>query len=183
MTTLAVVLAAGAGSRFGGGKLNADFRGRPLLTWALEAAVAAGLDETAVVTGSEDVLALVPDGVTVLANAAWADGQATSLHTAVRHAERAGHDAVVVGLGDSPLVGAEAWRSVAAGTGPVVTAEYDGRRSPPVRLAREVWPLLPARGDEGARALMRQRPDLVTAVPCAGDPLDVDTRGDRERWS
>lgn len=181
MTTLGVVLAAGAGSRFGGPKLLADFRGRPLVAWAVDAALDAGLDEVAVVTGGQELP--LPEGVTELPNPRWAEGQATSLRVAVAHASAAGHDALLVGLGDSPLVGADAWRAVASAEGPVVTAEYDGERRPPVRLAREVWPLLPADGDEGARALMRARPDLVTAVPCAGNPVDVDTQGDLERWS
>jgi len=183
VTVLAAVLAAGDGSRFGGPKLRAPLRGRPLVAWALEAALAAGFDETVVVTGGEDLSAVVPAGVTVLDNPDWADGQATSLQVAVRHADARGHDVVVVGLGDSPMVPAEAWRAVAAVDAPVVTAEFDGARRPPVRLAREVWALLPTAGDEGARVLLQGRPDLVTAVPCAGDPRDVDTEGDLEQWS
>ncbi len=183
MTTLAAVLAAGDGSRFGGPKLRAGLRGRPLVTWALEAALAAGLDETVVITGGEDLRDVVPAGVTILDNPHWADGQATSVQVAVHHAAARGHDAVVIGLGDSPMVPAEAWRAVAGVDAPIVTAEFDGARRPPVRLAREVWPLLPTDGDEGARVLLQGRPDLVSAVPCAGDPRDVDTEGDLEQWS
>jgi CTP:molybdopterin cytidylyltransferase MocA len=183
VTTLGIVLAAGAGRRFGGGKLSTEVDGRALVRWSVDAALGAGLDEVAVVTGAEDVAALLPAGVTVLANPRWNEGQATSLQVAVAHADAQGHDAVVVGLGDSPFVGEEAWRRVAAADGPIVSAEFDGRRRPPVRLAREVWALLPTSGDEGARALMRDRPDLVSAVPCAGDPADVDTREDVGRWS
>ncbi len=183
MTTLAAVLAAGDGSRFGGPKLLAPFRGRPLVAWAIAAAVDADLDETVVVTGGQDLTEVVPCGVRALPNPRWAEGQATSLQVAVGWADRHGHDALVVGLGDSPLVVADAWRAVAASTAPLAMADYGGRRRPPVRLARAVWALLPEAGDEGARALVRDRPDLVTAVPCAGDPLDVDTEGDLERWS
>jgi CTP:molybdopterin cytidylyltransferase MocA len=183
VTILAAVLAAGDGSRFGGPKLRVDLRGRPLVRWALDAALEAGLDETVVVTGGEDLSEVVPPGITVLDNPDWAEGQATSVQVAVRHADANGHAAVVIGLGDSPMVPAEAWRAVAAVDGPIVTAEFDGARRPPVRLAREVWALLPGDGDEGARVLLAERPDLVTAVPCAGDPRDVDTEGDLERWS
>ena len=77
----AVVLAAGGGSRFAGdgSKLRTDFRGRPLVTWAIDAARAAGLAETIVVTGAIDLDDLVPAGVTVLVNERWADGMAGSL--------------------------------------------------------------------------------------------------------
>jgi CTP:molybdopterin cytidylyltransferase MocA len=150
----------------------------------VDAAQAAGLDETVVVTGAVDLGAVLPAGVRHLRNEAWASGQASSLLAAVGWAEAEGHDAVVIGLGDQPLVTAVAWRAVAsAADRPVTAATYDGARRHPVRLAAEVWPLLPASGDEGARALMRSRPDLVGEVACEGNPADLDTVEDLSRWS
>ncbi len=180
MTTAAVVLAAGGGTRFGGDghKLLASFRGRPLVAWALEAASV--LDELIVVTGAVELD--LPAGARQVRNPRWAEGQATSLAAAVDAA--AGHDAVVVGLGDQPLIPAEAWRLVAAATAtPIAVATYGGQRRNPVRFAAEVWPLLPRHGDEGARSLLRDRPELVTAVACPGDPADMDTREDLATWS
>jgi len=183
MTTAAVLLAAGGGTRFRGEahKLLTVLRGRPVYEHALAAAQAAGLDEVVVVVGA--VPLVLPAGVTVLRNDRWADGQATSVHTAVEHAAGAGHDAVVVGLADQPFIAPEAWRAVADADGPIVVATYDGRRGNPVRSHRDVWPLLAVDGDEGARTLMRSRPELVREVACPGDPADIDTVEDLQRWN
>jgi CTP:molybdopterin cytidylyltransferase MocA len=185
MTVAAVVLAAGAGTRFGGSghKLLAEFRGRPLVWWALAAAAAAHLDEVAVIVGAVDLGAAVPEGVTVIENPDWASGQASSLQTAASWAMAGQHEAVVVGLGDQPLVPAAAWAAVAASPSPVAVATFDGERRPPVRLARSVWSLLPTEGDEGARVLMKRRPELVREVACEGEPVDIDNEEDLSRWS
>jgi molybdenum cofactor cytidylyltransferase len=166
-------------------KLLAPFRGRPLAAWAIGAALAAGLDGVVVVTGAADLLGLVAeldDAVAVVVNDRWGSGQATSLRAGVDWCAANGRVAAVVGLADQPLVPAAAWRTVAlAGHMPVVTATYGGRRSPPVRLDRAIWPMVASQGDEGARELMRRRPDLVGEVACEGDPADVDTVEDLQR--
>jgi CTP:molybdopterin cytidylyltransferase MocA len=185
----AVVLAAGGGSRFAGPehKLLVPFRGRPVVTWAAESAVAAAIGPTIVVTGAVALGGLLPSGVVVVDNPHWAEGQATSLAAAVDWAEDEGMDAIVVGLGDQPLVPPGAWRAVARAAvdarHPIVVASYGGMRGNPVRLGRTVWPRLPRSGDEGARAVMRERPDLVAEVPCDGEAVDIDTREDLLRWS
>jgi CTP:molybdopterin cytidylyltransferase MocA len=186
VSTAAVVLAAGGGSRFAGptSKLVAPFRGRPLWCWSVAAATDADFADVVVVTGAVDLTADMPPHVHEVHNARWATGQASSLHAAWTWAEQRGHDAVVIGLADQPLVGPDAWRAVGESTAtPIAVASFDGDRRPPVRLAASVWALLPEDGDEGARALMRERPELVTAVPCTGQPIDIDTVEDLRRWS
>ena len=180
-TPLGLVLAGGGSRRFGEGdaKLRATFRGRPLVCWAVDAARRA-LDEVVVVAGAVDLRSELGPEVEVVRHPDWSDGLASSLRCGLDEADRRGHDTVVVGLADQPLVPAEAWARVAARDSPVATATYGGRPNPPVRLARSVWDLLPMRGEVGARELIRRRPDLVEEVPCPGRPDDVDTRTDLE---
>jgi CTP:molybdopterin cytidylyltransferase MocA len=190
MTTAGVVLAAGAGSRFAasGGdrpKPLADLGGMALVDRALAVVGAAGFDEVVLVDGSTDLSDRAASGVVVLHNDDWADGIATSLQVAVAHAAERGHEAIVVGLADQPGVTVAAWRAVAAAPTepPIAVATYGGRRANPVRLGAPIWHLLPTTGDEGARSIMRERPELVREVPCTGEPWDIDTVEDLERWS
>lgn len=202
MTTAAVILAAGSGSRFeaalsGAGdepvhKLLVEFRGRPLMAWALESAARAGLAGVYLVSGAVDVQPALAWLATnrptlpapiVVANPRWALGQATSLAVAIDRAGADGHDAVVVGLADQPLVQAACWRRVAEAPGVIVTATFDSRRRPPVKLHRSIWSELSRTGDQGARTLIRMRPELVSEVVCTGSPIDIDTPEDLRQWS
>lgn len=186
-TVAAVVLAAGGGTRWDGEghKLLARAAGRPLAEYALTAAAEAGLDELVVVTGPVDLVGagIVPEGATVLHNDRWLDGQSGSLRLAVEHARARGHEALVVGLADTPGVPPEAWRAVAATPSPLAVATFEGRRRPPTKIGRQLWDDLPVSGDEGARSLLSGRPDLLMEVACSGDPTDVDILEDLRRWN
>ena len=176
-TTLAVILAAGEGSRFNAPehKLESKLNKKPLIWWAASHALAAGFAEVLVIEGSIAVSSLVPDQCSIVHNHDWADGQSRSLQVAVRYAELAEYDAVVIGLADQPFVPPEAWRRVAASDSPIAVAKFDKQATPPVRLHSDVWGLLPLDGDEGARQLLRSRPEMVREIPCPGSAVDVDT--------
>jgi CTP:molybdopterin cytidylyltransferase MocA len=135
------------------------------------------------------VLAVVREGTAVagarcVVNPAPQRGQRSSLALAVAAAGDA--DALAVLLVDAPGVGAaaiaatvDAWRP-----GRIAVATYDGRRGHPTVMAPSLWrvALDLAGPDEGARALLRTRADLVDEVPVGGDPTDLDTPEDVERW-
>ncbi|HEX5912893.1 MAG TPA: nucleotidyltransferase family protein [Rubrobacter sp.] len=184
----AIVLAAGGGSRFGGGKLLAKLGGQPIIEAVLENLRKAPVDEIIVIVGAEARrLREVCEryGVRIVANEEWERGQATSVLAGLR---ASGGRAAVVLLGDQPFVGAEAVERLVAAFAEgakVAVATYGGKRRNPVLFSREVWPLLEAElaGDEGARSVLRRHPELVVEVPCegVGDPTDVDTREDLRR--
>ena len=182
------MLAAGAGLRFSdkGHKLLAVLPavdGEPagtVLDRALAHAIAADIGPVVVITGAIDPP--LPTGVARRHNAAWAQGQMSSVLAGVAAARELDAHSVVMGLGDQPGVSPADWRRVAATDGPIVVATYDGRRGNPVKLDSSVWDLLPESGDEGGRSLMRIRPDLVREVPCTGSPADIDTVEDLRRW-
>ncbi len=95
---VAVVLAAGRGSRFHGAmhKLLAPFDDSTVVGTAIAAALAADIGPLAVVTGAVDLSDLIPPGVVVLANSTWAYGQAVSVQVAVAWAEELGATRLVV---------------------------------------------------------------------------------------
>jgi CTP:molybdopterin cytidylyltransferase MocA len=184
----AIVLAAGGGSRFGGGKLLAKFGGRPIIEAVLDNLREAPVDEIIAVVGADaERLREVCErhSVRTVANEEWEWGQSTSVVAGLR---ASGGRAAVVLLGDQPFVGAEAVARLVAAFAEgakVAVATYGGKRRNPVLFSREIWPLLKAElaGDEGARSFLRRHPELVVEVPCdgVGDPVDVDTREDLRR--
>ena len=180
------VLAAGRGSRFGGEvpKPLLELRGRPLMSWALDAATSSGLRPVVLVVGHHGgaVARVAPEGVVVVRSRRWRRGIARSLQAALGALEPwAQVGAVAVGLADQPLVGPDAYRRLAGAYrdgARLAVATYHGQRRNPVLLARTMW--AQAReldGDEGARVLMD---DEAVEVDCTdtGSAADVDTLDD-----
>jgi CTP:molybdopterin cytidylyltransferase MocA len=185
LTSAVAVLAAGLGERFGSDtrKPLVDFAGRPLASYAFAAAGAAGYAHIVAVVSDAGVAELVPEGFEVVWNHEPARGISSSVHTAIRALMPYQEvTAVVIGLADQPLVGAEAYRRLAAHESPLAVATYNGTRGNPVRIGRMHWDeALTITGDQGARVLF-QRHD-VAEVPCdgTGDPTDIDTPADLAR--
>lgn len=194
---VAVVLCAGGGSRWKTSaevaglsvahKLLAPLQGSTVVELSVGHALEAGLEATIVVTGAIALpSSIVTDPrITVVHNKHWALGQAGSLALALDHCAFLGAEAAVCGLGDQPFIESDAWRLVArtACPTPIAVATYGGVRRNPVRLEASVWSLIPRTGDEGARPLMRSRPEWATEVACPGNPIDIDTVEDLLSWS
>lgn len=180
-----LLLAAGGARRFGSQKLLAPLDGIPIVRRAAET-LAAETDALWVVVGSEaDAVerALVGLSAHIVVNAAWEHGLASSLAAGIG-ALGPEIEAMVVGLGDQPLVEGELirrvvaeWRATAR---PIVSARYRGVRGHPVLFDRSVFgEAAGVVGDIGARDLIARDPSRVAFVDFNADPpRDVDTRDD-----
>jgi CTP:molybdopterin cytidylyltransferase MocA len=160
----AVVLAAGASTRFGSPKQ------RLLLEPVLERVRASAVDEVLVALGAHDV----PVSAPFVRCPDWEQGPGASLRCALAALPPEAEAAVVI-LADGPDLSpaaidrvVTAWEDGADG---VVAASYGGVRGHPVVLGRDVWGRVP---DEGARPLG------AVLVPCddLGAPGDVDFADD-----
>ena len=161
----AVVLAAGAASRFGAPKQQL------LLPMVLERLRASPVDSIVVVAGAHPVDA---PGAGIVQCPEWARGPGASLR---RGLAQLGPEveAAVVCLADGPnLAPAAVERVLAAwrdGAGPVVAASYEGHRGHPLDVERSAWDGVP---DAGLRPLP------AALVPCddVSPPGDVDRADD-----
>lgn len=179
MQVAAVILAAGASSRFGAPKAAVRIGSRSMLEVVVDTATAAGLAPIIVVAPND---VDVPENATAVRNDEPERGMSRSLRLGIA-AVPADAEAAAVLLADQPTVsvdhlrGLDAWR----GGTPVVATRAGGVIGPPVLIEREGFALVHhAGGDAGLRELLRGDPALVTSVDA--DPIpDVDTPADLER--
>ena len=179
-----LLLASGASRRFGSNKLVAPLGGRAVVRWSAEA-LADAVDESWVVVpadAAEVRAALRGLPVHLVENLEAREGIASSIRAGLS-ALPVDAEAVVMTLGDQPLIDREVirrvvrtWRARRRETSAVV-AEYDDGRGHPVLFSGTLFPaLLALDGDRGARELLASLGDSVTAVTIAGArPADVDT--------
>lgn len=182
MTCCAVVLAAGAGRRFGGPKaLARDPDGSSWLVRTVQTLSDAGCAPVLVALGAApQAAALLPPGAIAVPVPGWAEGVSASLRAALAAAAATQAEAAIVVPVDTPALPASAVRrvaSAAAGPGALARATYRGEPGHPVLLGRAHWADVAASvtGDRGAGGYLAARHALE--VPC--DDLwsgaDVDT--------
>jgi CTP:molybdopterin cytidylyltransferase MocA len=178
-----LLLAAGAGRRFGRPKALVELDGEPLVRRALRVLTEGGCTPIRVVLGAQadDARALLPDPSLAVLAEDWATGMGASLRAGLSALPDA--DAVLVHLVDLPDVDARVIARLAALAAPEVVARaaYDGIPGHPVLFGRRWWSEIAAgaSGDRGARDWLATRDDL-RLVECAdlGSGADVDTPAD-----
>jgi CTP:molybdopterin cytidylyltransferase MocA len=172
-----IVLAAGAGRRLGGPKAELVVGGERLVDRAVRVLRESGCAEVvAVVRAGTRV-----DGAVVVVNSDPDRGMGSSLQLGLAAASG---DRAAILLVDTPGITADAVRRTLDVAAPVAVATYGGCRGHPVVIDRPLWTNVAAlaEGEAGARAFLREHPELVTEVPCDGDLADIDTAEDLARY-
>lgn len=182
----ALLLAAGAGRRFGGRKLLADLNGLPILQRVLDLAAGVELEPVVVVLGA--------DADRIITRLSWRseirvvnpfpdDGISSSVRMGVASLLLSDAQRAVILLGDQPLLSAAQLDVILAAplddTRPIVVPRYNGKPGNPVMLERAAWPLAERlQGDSGMTQLFATNPELLRYVDIEGTNPDVDTPAD-----
>ncbi len=196
-----VLLAAGAGTRFGGPKaLARSADGTPWLVDRVAALRSGGCGVVLVVLGAaaDDARRLLPEGAVPVMAHQWQRGMSASLQEGLRAAARLdpAPAAALVALVDVPGLTAQAVRRLTRLAGPrpggpgrdggaapsphdaavLARASYDGRAGHPVLLGRRHWAAAAAdaTGDRGAGRYLRAAGALLVECGDVADGADVD---------
>lgn len=181
----AILLAAGASTRFGQPKQLLPWNGRPMITHALDTTWIAGLAPRVVVLGAEAARirpALADRDATVMHNYRWAEGMSTSVALGLAALPPSVEAAIFLPV-DQPLIDATLLQALMAawerGAGTIVVPRHtNGRRGSPVLFDRVYFEELSRlTGDVGGRALFEDHREAIAYVTVP-DPVvltDVDT--------
>lgn len=195
-TIAAIVLAAGRSSRMGRHKLLLPLGGRPLVSYAVEAACASSAGPVCVVLGYQapEVEAALPTGrYSSVVNPNFASGMASSLRVGIEAlmmlpAEEGPRLGAVILLADQPLVSSglinRLLMSAYAAPEAIIAATYAGQRSTPVYFPHALFQeLLQITGDEGGRSVVAHHPDLLKLehIEESARGLDVDREDEYEQ--
>ncbi|MEL7185523.1 MAG: nucleotidyltransferase family protein [Pseudomonadota bacterium] len=179
------MLAAGLSTRYGGSKLVEQFSDCPLIQHPLKAAQSVCPGRVIMVTGndSKQVQACSADlADATVVNANFRSGIGSSIATGIR-AVSAKADAVIVLLGDQPLITTEHLATLAeqwsGNNNAIVATSFDDVQGPPVLFGSATFDALAEMsGDEGARHLFGDDRFAVSSVPFADAAVDIDTPDD-----
>lgn len=190
--TAAIVLAAGSGTRFGGGKMLALVHRQPMLQHVLDLAAEADIHPVVVVLGN--------DAGAIESAVRWRDelrvrnddpgrGISSSIALGLRVLDAASPaiERAVVLLGDQPRLSHAQLSALLAASSdrPITVPRYaNGEPGNPVVLDRAAWPLASAlQGDRGMSQVFALHPDMVRYVDVSGSNPDIDTRTDLDALS
>ncbi len=181
----AVILAAGASTRFGSPKQLVRIGGSPVLHQMISnAAFVAGRSVTVVIGAHarEIAPALRQSAASVVVNREWPEGLASSIRVAVESAPPR-CDGLLLLLADQVAVTADDLKHLYAAwkRHPILVAAalYDGAPGLPAIFPRWTYPgLMELRGDRDPRQVIRRNIDQLVRIPMANASINLDTPED-----
>lgn len=177
----AVLLAAGRSKRFGSNKLLADFCGRPMVCFAMDAMRSVSAEKACVVTGCEQIAGLARAyGFDVVWNDAPELGQSRSIRLGIEAVQDM--DAALLMVADQPGLTSqslmrltEAFCSASKGIACLRDETHMGN---PAVFSKAYFPqLLRLSGDRGAKGILKAHPEDLLEVSCIkrDELADADT--------
>ncbi|KIC91522.1 hypothetical protein HY58_04575 [Flavihumibacter sp. ZG627] len=186
-----VILAAGASRRLGEPKQLLSYRGKTLISTAVETAMATGLEPLIVVLGAQIdslISELEPYDLKIVVNKHWREGMSSSLRIGLEAAMKEGEiEAIIFMVCDQPFVTPELLLELLERTSDesklCVASKYGEVRGTPALFRKQLFPaLFTLKGDAGARKLMEQYETQVELVDFPLGIIDIDTKNDSETF-
>lgn len=178
MSIGAVVLAAGEGKRYGGNKLIAEFKGKPIILRVIDALE--GIERVVIVGKyAQELLPLLKNEI-VIYNPYWEEGMSTSIKLGVKFFQE--KDGILIVLGDMPLITKDTIQKIISAFREeceAVIPIHEGKQGNPVIISKKLYnKLFELQGDVGARYILKNLKN-----PChvnAGKEVlvDIDTIND-----
>lgn len=193
MRIAAIILAAGGSSRMGSPKQLLPYRGRSLIRHVVEQALGSACEHVFVVLGANAesiAAAITADGsacsFTLSQNPRWQEGIGTSVRAGVESAIAAQFDAVVIALGDQPLISSRILDTlirVQKETGkPLAASRYAGAAGVPALFTKDLFAyLLELAPASGCKGFIETHAEQAAFVDCPEGELDIDTPEDYAR--
>lgn len=191
VSTVGIILAAGASTRMGKAKQLLMLEGQPLVTRMCFLAQAAGFDAVVVVTGARQkaIVNALPDFVGTVYNPDWASGMGSSVATGLSYALQRFSPIEMAGfiLTDQPFLSVEflsaLLRQMQHTEAPGVAAEYDGTLGVPAVFRSQLFPdLLKLRGEKGAKPILVKYQQVLQSLPFPQGGFDLDYPEDWQRF-
>lgn len=187
MRIAGLLLAAGAGRRFGGCKQLALIEGKPMVRHALESLAPLFKDQLYIVLGAfgEKIRPRVGDLAQVISHADWREGLGSSIARGVDEIEAQGSYAgMLIALADQPRLTTDDFRQLVErfDGNRIVAAHYAGAPGvPAIFPAAAFGDLRRLNGGRGAKSMLVDPNRQIDTVPLPAAATDIDTEADIDR--
>ncbi len=176
-----LILAAGESKRFGSPKQLASYRGKQLLTTAIESARGTNQAVFVVVGAAREKLFDLCESIEIITNLNWRNGIASSINRGLQFTQP--FDATLITLADLPLISThslnkliEAYRKQ---SNKIIASRYCDTVGTPAIFPREYYlALRKLEGDRGAKFLIKKNLNETILIDMNEAAFDVDRRSD-----